>query len=77
MRLILTKLGNCGRGESIDMNRYRVTLEYIIRDTVEVEAVDENAAEALAMEEAEVNPARAEHHNTRIKLLGGKDRRVQ
>ena len=56
----------------MNTRRFKVTLEYRIRQTVEVEApltATESEVESLAMEEVEISPVYAEHMDTRIKEI--------
>ena len=57
------------------MKRYKVTLEYRIRDTFEIEAESEKEAESLAMKEIEVGP-RAEFMDSIVRELPNNSMRV-
>lgn len=50
------------------MAKYRVTVEYHIKEKIEVEAVDANEAEAKALEEG-VDFCNAELYDVKVKLL--------
>ena len=49
--------------------KFKVSLEYRIRDTVEVEAKNEEEAEKIAMEMVELNTSLAELYNSTVKEI--------
>lgn len=48
------------------LKKYKVRLEFHVKQTIEVEAKDEEAAEKEALEQCSIDAVHAEHYSTDI-----------